>query len=29
MIGGYTFDEKMELFNYIIFELERFDNDYL
>ena len=31
MIGGYTFDEKMELFNYIIFELERFEinNDYL
>lgn len=31
MIGGYTYDEKMELFNYIIFELERFliNNDYL
>lgn len=31
MIGGYTYDEKMELFKYIIFELERFEinNDYL
>jgi len=25
MIGGYTFDEKMGLFKYIIFELERFE----
>lgn len=31
MIGGYTYDEKIELFKYIIFELERFEikNDYL
>jgi len=31
MIGGYTYDEKMELFYYIIFELEhlKINNDYL